>query len=99
MVIKRATKKKAYRTTLDYIYDIARIYLNSGNKTQAYSLMTLNYNTFKRVFDVALEKGIIKKIGTKKTSVIYEVTPKGREYIIFYEKMTVYIDKMNIMLK
>jgi predicted transcriptional regulator len=94
------TRFKGARTTLDFVYGIAHIAINPSTKTDIYSNINCNRNTFNRVFYLSLDHNIIMDSGKvrHKTSHLYIITDKGRDYIIAYDIMMNVINKMNIML-
>jgi predicted transcriptional regulator len=95
---------------LDAIYNILNVFKNTSTKYNGFCCSCIRMQIYEELFDILLYKGFIIKVDkvesdydgiikTNKVKSNYKTTKKGDDFIIAYDSMTNYINKMNLMLR
>jgi predicted transcriptional regulator len=97
---------KNKRSKLDFIYAIVKNCQEPRTPKSILVLSEIRQADFYELFEICIDKFLIEKTDLnkidkshKKNYVYYKATNKGLDFIILYDKMVVYIEKMNLILK
>lgn len=92
------TAKRRKRSLMDLVYIILDKSRNPILKNSIYCLVTTGWKTFSDAFNLCLDNKLIEISRDKNNKKLYIITDKGRNFMIYYESMSNYINKMNNML-
>jgi predicted transcriptional regulator len=108
MIQNYRNQYKNKRSKLDFVYEILYNCQEPRTPKSVFVLTGIFQKTFYELFDECVDKNLIEKVEIKKgipttekrrNYVYYQITSKGNNFIIWYNKMVVYIEKMNLIFK
>ena len=95
-------------TKIDAVYWILRSFQVSRKKTDSLKMVPIKQTRYYEFFDMLVIRGFLKKMeiskgqrdeGGNKGYQLYKITNKGEDFIICYDSMVNYKEKLKIFLQ
>jgi len=92
------SSKKVNRSYIDFVYDILKSYGEPRSKKSGMERTGIVQDTYGEIFEELVIKNMLKKVKRHRNYDLWEITEKGRTFLINYDKMNTSISIMNSLL-